>query len=63
VEAAKQLELTIRTAQVLKTVGQLVGVEDPTIAKLMLYECIQQFSQLKTFVDNLQTTPRRGESR
>lgn len=59
-EAKQQLELTIRTAQTVKAFSNLIGVEDATVARLMFLECIQQVSQLKTFVDGLQSAQRRG---
>lgn len=64
-DTKQKLELTIRTASVLKAVSQLVGVEDATVAKLMFYECSSQFIELKKFVDNVQpasSAQRRGPS-
>jgi hypothetical protein len=47
----QQIELTIRTAQLIKSLSNLVGVEDAKIACLMFYECVPQMEALRKFLD------------
>lgn len=47
----KQLELTIRTAGVIKSLSNLVGVSDTHLARLMFHECTSQFIALGEFID------------
>jgi hypothetical protein len=58
-ETKQQLELTIRTATLIKSVSQLVSVHDAMIARLMFHECIEQFTALGKFVDSIQPAQRR----
>jgi hypothetical protein len=62
-EAKQQIELTIRTATLLKSLSQLVGVEDPHIAKMMFAENIEQFEALGGFISGLKDTPRPAPRR
>lgn len=52
--SAKELELTIRTATLLKSISQLVGMSDPVVARMMLMEAHEQFSALAKFVESCQ---------
>lgn len=51
-EAKQQLELTIRTATVIKSLSNLIGVENATVARLMFLETVQQFDELRRFLDS-----------
>jgi hypothetical protein len=53
-ETKQELELTIRTATLLKSVGQLIGVTDARLAKMMFAECVMQFGELGKFIDTVQ---------
>lgn len=52
--SAKELELTIRTATLLKSISQLVGVRDPMVARMMVIEAHEQFGELAKFVESCQ---------
>lgn len=56
-ETKHKLELTIRTATLLKSLSQLVGIEDATIARMMFAECIEQFTALGDFIDKQSRKP------
>jgi hypothetical protein len=45
------LELTIRTATVIKSLSSLVGTEHANIAKLEFALCVDQFAELGKFID------------
>jgi hypothetical protein len=62
-EAKQQIELTIRTATLLKSLSQLVGVEDPHVAKMMFAENIEQFEALGGFISSLDDRPRSAPRR
>lgn len=47
----KQLELTIRTASLIKSLSNLVGTTDAKLARMMWIECIPQFTALGEFID------------
>lgn len=57
-EKTQDLELTIRTATLIKSLSQLVGVHDAIIARLMFVESVEQFRALGTFIDSVQ--PKRA---
>ena len=45
----QSIELTIRTATLIKSVSKLIGVHDAVVASLIVNECIDQFKQLAEF--------------
>lgn len=49
--SAKNLELTIRTATVIKSLSSLIGTHDMRLAKMMLREAATQFLELDQFID------------
>lgn len=60
-EKAKQdLELTIRTATLIKSLSQLIGARDPMLARLMLMEASEQWDALAQFVLSIQPAKRTG---
>lgn len=59
-DTKQQIELTIRTATILKCTSQLVSVSDARLAKVMFAECVEQFAALGKFIDSVQPTLRRG---
>lgn len=58
-DTKQKLELTIRTATLLKSISQIVGIEDATVARLMFAECIEQFTALGDFIDAQWRTAQR----
>lgn len=62
-DTKQQLELTIRTATLLKCISQLVSVSDAKLAKMMFAECVDVFADLGKFIDSAQSAQRRGQSR
>lgn len=50
-DTKQKLELTIRTATLIKSLSALIGVQDASIAKLMFNEVVQQFSELDSFIE------------
>lgn len=51
-ETKQELELTIRTATLIKSLSSLVGVTDAKLARLMFYEAVTQFEALGRFIDS-----------
>jgi hypothetical protein len=49
--AKQDLELTIRTATVIKSLSSLVGTRDMRLAKMMLSQAATQFIELGEFID------------
>jgi hypothetical protein len=49
--AKQHLELTIRTATVIKSLSQLVGMHDMRLAKMVLREAAEQTMELAEFID------------
>ncbi len=47
----EQIELTIRTASLVKSLTNLVGVGDARIARMMFIECMPQITALSEFID------------
>ncbi len=54
----QSLELTIRTAQLVKSLTNLVGVEDARIARMMFLQCVPQLDALRKFLDDAQSGQR-----
>lgn len=50
----QQIELTIRTATLIKSLSDLVGVEDPRIAKMMFAVSVDQYAALGKFIESVQ---------
>lgn len=59
-EAKQDLELTIRTATLIKSLSQLVGSRDAIVARLILAESAEQFEALAKFVQSVQPAKRTG---
>lgn len=57
----EQLELTIRVAQLIKSLSTLIGVEDRKLAKLMLLEAGTQYVELHKFVTGQRPVPQHNE--
>lgn len=53
-EAKKDLELTIRTATLIKSLSQLIGTRDPLVARMILIESVEQWDALVDFVQSIQ---------
>lgn len=53
-EAKKDLELTIRTATLIKSLSQLIGARDPLVARMVLIESAEQWDALVDFVQSIQ---------
>jgi hypothetical protein len=49
--STQAIELTIRTATLIKSVSDLVGVEHSDLARMMFAECVDQFAALGKFID------------
>jgi hypothetical protein len=60
VEAKQDLELTIRTATLIKSLSQLVGTRDALVARMVLMESAEQFDALVDFVKTCQPSKRTG---
>lgn len=58
-ETKQELELTIRTATLIKSLSSLVGTSDATVAYLMFAEASQQFQALGEFIVKQQRAARR----
>lgn len=56
----QDLELTIRTATLIKSLSQLIGTSDPLLAKMMMLEASEQWDALAQFVLSVQ--PKRAGS-
>lgn len=50
-ETRAELELSIRTATLIKSLSQLIGVHDPLLARMMLMEAHEQFGDLAKFIE------------
>ena len=50
-DTKQDIELTIRTATLIKSLSQLVGARDAQLAKLMFIESVEQFGALGKFID------------
>jgi hypothetical protein len=57
----QQIELTIRTATLIKSLTHLVGATDPRIAKMMFAESIEQLTALSKFIESVQ--PKQSSAR
>ncbi len=53
-----ELELTIRTAQAIKSLTSLVGCSDAMLAKLMFREIVDQLDGLGKFIMALDERPK-----
>lgn len=53
-ETKQDLELTIRTATLIKSLSQLVGARDAHLAKLMFMEATEQYDALAKFIVSIQ---------
>lgn len=53
-EAAKDLELTIRTATLIKSLSTLVGEHSAPVAKMIFAQSVDQFAALGKFIDSCQ---------
>lgn len=49
--AQQNIELTIRTATLIKSLSQLIGARDASLSKMMFAEAVEQFGQLGRFID------------
>lgn len=58
-ESKQDLELTIRTATLIKSLSSLVGASDARLAKMMFAEAVMQFSELGKFIDSCQPKSNR----
>lgn len=47
----QDIEMAIRTAQLIKSLSQLVNVGSATVAKLIFAEAVPQFVELGKFID------------
>lgn len=47
----EDIELTIRTATLIKSLSSLVGARDARLAKMMFAESVEQFAALGKFID------------
>lgn len=59
--AKQHLELTIRTATVIKSMSQLVGMHDMKLAKMVLREAAVQVMELSEFIDKCNAQGKSGE--
>lgn len=53
-EAKQDLELTIRTATLIKSLSSLIGASDAHLAKLMFMEATEQYDALAKFIISVQ---------
>lgn len=53
-DSKHDLELTIRTATLIKSLSTLVGASDARLAKMMFAEAVMQFAELGKFIDKCQ---------
>lgn len=60
-ETTKQIELTIRVATLIKSLSELVGVEDGRVAKLMFAVSVEQYAALGKFIESVQ--PKQSAAR
>lgn len=51
IDTRQDLELTIRTATLIKSLSQLIGARDARLSKMMFAEAVEQFEQLGSFID------------
>jgi hypothetical protein len=58
-EPKQDIELTIRTATLIKSLSHLVGASDARLAKMMFAECVVQFGELGKFIESVQSAQRR----
>ena len=59
-KAQQDLELTIRTATLIKSLSSLIGARDPFMARMMLSEASDQFIALGKFIESIQPAKRTG---
>ena len=59
--AKQDLELTIRTATVIKSMSQLVGMHDMRLAKMVLREAAVQVMELSEFIDKCNGQGKRAD--
>lgn len=57
-ETKQDLELTIRTATLIKSLSSLVGEHSAPVAKMMFAQCVEQFAELGKFIDKCQPAKR-----
>jgi hypothetical protein len=50
-DTRQDLELTIRTATLIKSLSQLIGARDARLSKMMFAEAVEQFGELGSFID------------
>lgn len=48
---AEDIELTIRTATLIKSLSSLISTSDARLARMMFAESVEQFSALGKFID------------
>ena len=53
-ESKQDLELTIRTATLIKSLSQLIGARDPLVSKMILIESAEQWDALAQFILSIQ---------
>lgn len=59
--AKQDLELTIRTATIIKSLSALIGTHDMRLAKMMLREAATQFLELDEFLDRCNAQGKRAD--
>lgn len=57
------LEVTIRTAMVIKSLSGLVGARDPLMMTLIMREAIDTMSELNTLVNRLHDAQKQAATR
>lgn len=62
VESKDHLEVTIRTAMVIKSLSGLVGARDSLVMQLVMRETIDMLSELNTLVNKLHDAGKRPAS-
>lgn len=62
-DAKQDLELTIRTATLIKSLSQLIGARDPLVSKMILMESSEQWDALAQFILSIQHPKRAGSQR
>lgn len=58
----QSIELTIRTATLIKSLGELVGTEHANIAKLQFALCIDGFAALGKFIEKCNAEGKRASN-
>ena len=60
-EAKQDLELTIRTATVIKSLSRLVGASSALVAKMTYAEAVGHFVELGKFIEQCNAQGKRDE--